>query len=71
MSGGEVNCHTLYFRNHTSYDLHKCDTDVQKANIKIFIFLIFSWVKGQKMAQKGEKLCVSLLGTVHHMIDFW
>ena len=59
-------CHTLYFRNHTSYDLHLWCTCIYKRIISpsIFFFFQYIWflgslgwgvVKGQKMAQNEKK----------------
>ena len=74
-------CCTLYFRNHTSYDLYLWYTCMYKRIISQAFFSFFSkfWflgllegvVKGQKMAQNDKKilsfsLCIS--ESVHHMI---
>ena len=50
-------CHTLYFRNYTSYDLHLWFTNVIFIFLKILILHIVSGVKEQKMTQNDKTLC--------------
>ena len=65
-------CHTLYFRNHRSYDVSLWYTCMYKRItspgflffftffFKILIFRIIKWevVKWQKMAQNDKKFCL-------------
>ena len=67
-------CHTLYFRNHISYDLHLWYTCMYKMIISPGIFFIFFFKtlifriirdvgrgveKGQNMAHNDKKSCLS------------
>ena len=72
-------CHTLYFRNYISYDLHLWYTFMYKRIIcpdiffiffKILIFRIRGGGKRSKNGPKWQKnfVCLLISGTVHHMI---
>ena len=73
-------CRTLYFRNHTSYDLHLWYTCMCKRIIYTGIFFIFFkiWifgiirgeVKGQKMAQNYKRFCPYLRNCTSCDCDF-
>ena len=70
--------HTLYLRNHTSYDLHLWLTLVMVSSgvffffffhfSQVLIFWVISRVKKQKMAQNDKKVVCHILYLMKHKL---